>query len=118
MVVKVLAAARQSGAESRRTELLGWRPLRAEKWHTGRGERPSRRSWPATPVTFSGQFSASSDTPDFRFGSKVSLSATSILRQLSGVEQTKPGESGPLAADLPLSGVLLSWPVVSLIVSC
>jgi hypothetical protein len=39
------------------------------------------------------------------FGSKVSLSATSILRQLSGVEQTKPGESGPLAADLPLSGV-------------
>jgi len=34
------------------------------------------------------------------FGSKVSLSATSILRQLSGVEQTKTGENGPLAADL------------------
>ncbi len=34
-----------------------------------------------------------------------------------GVERTKTGESGPLAADLPLSGVLLSWPVASLIVS-
>jgi hypothetical protein len=33
--------------------------------------------------------------------------------QLPGVEQTKPDESGPLAADLPLSGVLLSWPVAS-----
>ncbi len=59
-------------------------------------------------------FSAIND----RFGSKVSLSATSILRQLSGVEQTESDESGPSPADLPLSGVLLSWPVASVIVSC
>jgi hypothetical protein len=45
----------------------------------------------------------------FRCGSKVSLSATSILRQLSGAEQTESDESGPSPVDLPLSGVMLSW---------
>ena len=45
-------------------------------------------------------------TLEGRFGSKVSLSATSILRQLSGVEQTESDESGPSPVDLPLSGVL------------
>ncbi len=46
-----------------------------------------------------------SEITDVGLGSKVSLSATSILRQLSGVEQTKPGESGPTAADLDLDHV-------------
>jgi len=55
---------------------------------------------------------------NFGFGSKVSLSTTSNLGLLLGVERTKPDESGPTAADLPLSGVLLSWSVASLIVSC
>jgi hypothetical protein len=35
----------------------------------------------------------------------VSLNVTPLARQLPGVEQTKQGESGPLATDLPLSGV-------------
>ena len=46
--------------------------------------------------------------PKGRFGSKVSVSATAHFRQLSGVEQTKPDESGPLAVDVPLWGVLRS----------
>jgi hypothetical protein len=34
----------------------------------------------------------------------VSLNVTPLARQLSGVEQTKPGESGPLAVELQPSG--------------
>jgi hypothetical protein len=54
------------------------------------------------------------DDPRFGFGSSFPLSATSILRQLSGVEQTKPDESGPLAADLPLSGGLCQTKILAL----
>jgi hypothetical protein len=39
------------------------------------------------------------------FGSIFPLSTTPLFRQLQGVEQTKPDESGPLAAELRLSGV-------------
>jgi hypothetical protein len=42
---------------------------------------------------------------DFRTGSSFPLSATTLFRQLSGVEQTKTGESGPSDAELQLSGV-------------
>jgi hypothetical protein len=63
-------------------------------------------------------FKLIAETFDFRSGSGVSFRGKLIPSLLLGVEQTKPGESGPLAADLPLSGVLLSWPVASLIVSC
>ena len=38
-------------------------------------------------------------------GSGPVLPTRSKGRQLSEVEQTKPDESGPLATDLPLSGV-------------
>ncbi len=55
---------------------------------------------------------------DFRCGSTPVLPTRSRAGLLPGVKQTKPGESGPLAAELPLSGVLLSRPVASLIVSC
>jgi hypothetical protein len=53
-----------------------------------------------------------------RLGSGSVLPTRSRAGLLPGVEQTEPGESGPLAADLLLSGVLLSRPVASLMVSC
>jgi hypothetical protein len=55
---------------------------------------------------------------NFSFGSGPVLPTRSKGRQLPGVEQTKPGESGPSAVELQLWGVLLSRPVASLIVSC
>ncbi len=52
------------------------------------------------------------------FGSTPILPTRSRAGRLLGVEQTKPGESGPTDGELQVSGVLLSWPVASLIVSC
>ncbi len=43
-----------------------------------------------------------------RLGSGVSFRGKLFPSQLPGVKQMKPGESGPLAAELRLSGVLLS----------
>jgi hypothetical protein len=43
-----------------------------------------------------------------RVGSSPVLPTRSRADLLPGVEQTKQGESGPLAVELPLSGALLS----------
>jgi hypothetical protein len=51
-------------------------------------------------------------------GHEPEIADRSLPGWLPVVEQTEPGESGLTAAELPVSGVLLSRPVASRIVSC
>ena len=50
-------------------------------------------------------------------GSVSVLPTLSRDGQLPGVEQTEPGESGPLVVELQLSGVLSPWPAAGRMVS-